>query len=425
VADVPDGGADLVFVCTPVETNVEVLRECAAKGVRAAFVMTAGYGEIGDAGRRAEAELVAVAAELDLLLAGPNGQGVVSTPSALCAQMVAPYPPPGRIAVASQSGNIVSSIENLARHSGVGVSRAVSAGNAAAVGVVDYVEYFADDDATAVALAYLEGVDDGRALFERLRAATAAKPVVLVKGGATGAGRQAAASHTGALATDDRVFTGACRQAGVTLAATVEEAYDAAATFATQPLPPGPNTLVLTTAGGWGVLAADAISRSRLHLVELPPDLRAAIDEKLPPRWSRANPVDLAASETRDTIPEVLELAAAHPDVHAIVFLGLGVQSNQSRLLRTGPFAADEAVGRIASFHERQDERYARAAAEASEATGKPILCATELAVSDPDNPGPRAVRATGRYCAPSAHRAVRALEHLWTHARHGARRAA
>jgi len=221
------------------------------------------------------------------------------------------------------------------------------------------------------------------------------------------------------------VFTGACRQAGVTLAATVDEAFDAAATLATQPLPAGPDTVVLTTAGGWGVLAADAITRSQLRLLELPTDLREAIDAKLPPRWSRANPVDLAAAETRDTIPEVLELLAHHPAVHNVIFLGLGVQSNQARLLRAGAFADAEGVERIASFHERQDERYARVAAEVSAATGTPIVCATELALSDPDNAGPRAVRATGRYCVPSAPRAVRALEHAWVRARHLARRAA
>ncbi|HEX5585880.1 MAG TPA: CoA-binding protein [Acidimicrobiia bacterium] len=422
VDDVPAGAADLVLMCTPAGANAEVLRACAAKGVRAAFVMSAGYGETGEAGRAAEAELVALGAELGILVAGPNGQGLVSTPSALCAQMVAPYPPRGRIGVASQSGNIVSSIANLACHSGVGISRAVSAGNAAAVGVVDYLDYFADDPETAVGLAYLEGIGDGRALYERLRVVAARQPLVLVKGGATEQGSRAAASHTGALATDDRIFQGACRQAGVTLAATVEEAYEAAAMFATQPLPTGPNTVVITTAGGWGVLTADAITRSALHLLELPDDLRDAIDTKLPPRWSRANPVDLAAGETRDTIPEVLALVAEHPDVDAVVFLGLGVQSNVARLMRHGPFADDDGLARIASFHERQDARYATVAAEVSDATGKPILCATELAVTDPDNPGPRGVRASGRYCWSSAHRAVRSLEHAWNHVRHRAR---
>ena len=143
---------------------------------------------------------------------GPNGQGVVSTPAHLCAQIVAPYPPAGRIAIASQSGNFVSSFLNWAVQTGVGVSRAVSAGNAAAVGIADYLEWYADDPATAVSLAYVEGVTDGRALYEHLRSVATRKPVVLVKGGTTSGGVRAAASHTGSLASDDRVFDGMCRR---------------------------------------------------------------------------------------------------------------------------------------------------------------------------------------------------------------------
>ena len=388
------------------------------KGARAAFVMTGGYAETGEAGRRAEAELAAAAQECGILLAGPNGQGIVSTPSSLCAQMVAPYPPAGRIGIASQSGNIVSSFENLAGLSGIGVSRAVSAGNAAVLGVGDYLEYFAGDDATDVGLAYLENVRDGRTLAETLRLVARALPVVLIRGGTTSAGQRAAVSHTGTLASDERVFAGMCRQVGVNVAATAEEAFDAAATFATQPLPRGPNVAVLTTAGGWGVLTADAVARSELTLAPMPDDLLAQVDALLPPRWSRANPVDLAGAETRDTIPDVLALLAAHPAVDSMVFLGSGVQSNQAKLLRTGPYATDEGLERIVAFHERQDERYAQVAADVSKEHGKPVLVATELAVADPDNPGPRAVRASGRLCYSSAHRAVAALEHLWRRAR-------
>ena len=138
---------------------------------------------------------------------------------------------------------------------------------------------------------------------------------MLLKGGATEGGARAAASHTGALAADDKVFDGACRAAGITRAPTVEEAFEAAATFATQPPPPGPNVVVLTTAGGWGVVTADAITRDPdLQLLALPDDLRDAIDGLLPPRWSRNNPVDCAGGETRDTIPDVMGLLAAHPD---------------------------------------------------------------------------------------------------------------
>jgi acetyltransferase len=427
VADIeqlPEGAIDLVFVCTPASANPALLRACAAKGVKAAFLTSAGYGEAGEEGKQAEKELIALADELGILLAGPNGQGVVSTPANLCAQIVAPYPPAGKIGVASQSGNFVSSFLNWSRSSGVGISRAVSAGNAAAVTVADYLDYYADDDATAVGLAYVEGIADGRTLMTRLASVAQRKPLVLVKGGATEGGAQAAASHTGALAANDKVFDGFCRAAGITRTETVEEAFEAAATFATQPLPKGPNVVIMTTAGGWGVVTSDAITRDgQLKLMELPEDLKAQIDTKLPPRWSKGNPVDCAGGETRDTIPEVLEMIAVHPDVHAVIYLGIGIQSNQARLLREGGFYPDHGIDRIVAYHERQDQRFAEAADELSKRTGKPILTATELAVADPENPGPATVRETGRLCYPSGNRAVTALGHLYRAAAFRSRR--
>ena len=419
VDEVPAGEVDLVVVCTPKAANPDLLRACAAKGIRAAFLTSAGYGEAGDEGRRDEAELVRLCDELGILLAGPNGQGVVSTPASLCAQIVAPYPPAGHIGVASQSGNFVSSFLNWSLATGIGISRAVSAGNAAATTVSDYLSFYAEDPATSVGLAYVEGIADGRGFADQLAAITPRMPMVLVKGGATAAGARAASSHTGSLTTDDRVFDGVCRQVGVTRAATVEEAFEAAATFATQPLPRGGRVVVMTTAGGWGVVTADAIGRDRsLTLAPLPADLLAEIDTKLPPRWSRNNPVDLAGGETRDTIPEVMELIAEHDDVDSIVYLGLGIQSNQARMMREGPFYPGHGLERIVAYHERQDQRFAEAAAEISERTGKPILTATELAVADPSNPGPATVSASGRLCYGSANRAVTALGHLTRYAR-------
>lgn len=423
VADIdslPDNAIDLVFVCTPASANPELLRACARKGIGAAFLTSAGYGEAGEEGIRLEAELVALADELGILLAGPNGQGVVSTPAKLCAQIVAPYPPAGAIAVASQSGNFVSSFLNYARQTGVGISRAVSAGNAAALGVADLVEWFGTDPATKVALTYVEGISDGRGLMERLARVTAHKPVVLIKGGATDKGARAAASHTGALAANDAIFDGACKAGGVTRAANVEEAFEAAATFATQPLPLGPNVVVLTTAGGWGVVTSDAIANDgSMQLMTLPEDLLAQIDTKLPSRWSRNNPVDCAGGETRDTIPEVMAMIAEHKSVDAIIYLGLGIQANQARLMREGRFHPDHGLDRIVEYHERQDARFAQAAHDLSVATGKPILLATELAVADPNNSGVRTVRETGRLCYASGNRAAVALGHLYRYAVH------
>jgi acetyltransferase len=300
----------------------------------------------------------------------------------------------------------------------------VSVGNAAATGVPDFLDHFADDPATATAIAYIEGVGEGRALMERLRSVAERMPVVVAKGGRSSAGARAAASHTGALASDDRVFAGACRQAGAVRVGGVEEAYEAGATFATQPLPAGPRVAVVTTAGGWGVLASDALAAaSNVELAPLPADLLAGLDDVLPPRWSRNNPIDLAGGETKDTVPTVLDLVARHPEVDAVLVLGLGIQANQARMERLGPFYPGHGLERIVAFHERQERRYQEAAAALIGETGKPILVASELAVCDPDNPAVAAIRELGHLCYPSAERAVRALDHLWWYARWRRRR--
>jgi acyl-CoA synthetase (NDP forming) len=426
VSEVPEGQADLVFVCTPTGVNPALLRACAARGVKAAFVASAGYGEAGDEGKKLERDLVKLADSLGMLLAGPNGQGLVSTSVSLCAQIVAPYPPPGPISMASQSGNIGSSFMNYGCLNGVGFSKGVSCGNSAQLELADYLEYYAADPETRVSLAYLEGVEDGRRFLDVAREHSLAKPLVVVRGGVTERGKRAASSHTGALASDDRVFSGVCRQAGIARAATVEEAYDAAACFATQPLPRGRRTLVFTVAGGWGVLTADACVQAGLDLIPLPEDLRDAIDKLVPARWSRGNPIDLAGGETRETIPEVLDLAAAHPEVDAIVYLGIGIQAAQANVFKSGPYYPDYGLDRMASFHEMQDRRYALAAAEASQRHDKPILVATDLVYTDRayGNAGPLGVAESGRIAYPSGHRAIRTLVHMIRYADWRARRA-
>ena len=412
VSQVPEDAADLVFVCTPAQTNADLLRACRARGVRAAFIASAGYGEAGEAGKQAERELVALANDLGMLVAGPNGQGVISTERSMCAQIVAPYPPRGRISIASQSGNLVSSFLNYAVESGIGVSKAISAGNSAQTSLADYVEYYGVDPDTAVVLAYLENVGDGRRFADVLRAASLRKPIVLVRGGAAAEGQRAAASHTGALASDDRVFDGVVRQCGALRAPSVEHAFEWAASFATQPLPRGRRTVVFTTAGGWGVLAADACAQNGLSLIALPDDLRAKIDTVVPPRWSRNNPVDLAGGETRDTVAQVMDWIVAHPDVDALIHLGIGIQAGQANAFKSGRFYPGHGLDRIVEFHQRQDRRYAAVAREVSEKHGKPVLTCSELVNTDRHygNSGPVGVKEEGRLCYPSAHRAIAAL---------------
>ena len=420
IAEIPPGRADLVFVCTPVGANVGLLRACAKIGVRAAFVASGGYREAGPQGRGLEDELVETANELGMVLAGPNGQGVISTPVSMCAQIVAPYPPPGRIAVVSQSGNLLSSFLNYSVQTGVGVSKAISVGNSAQTNIADYLEYFAADPETDVVLAYLEGIPDGRRFVQAVQKLTPNKPLVVLKGGVATAGQRAALSHTGSLATDERVFQGVCRQLGILRAPSVEHAFEWAASLATQPLPAGERVIVFTTVGGWGVLTADACAQTGLDLIALPEEIEARISSMVPDRWSRNNPIDLAGGETRDTVPEILDLLCSHPQVDAVLQLGLGIQGATANVFQTGEFYPDHGLDRMADFHQRQERRYAQAAAAASQRHAKPVLTTTELVYTDREygNAGPLAVRETGRVCYPSAHRAVAALGSLVEYAR-------
>ncbi len=420
IAEIPPGRADLVFVCTPVGANVGLLRACAKIGVRAAFVASGGYRDAGPQGRRLENELVETANDLGMVLAGPNGQGVISTSVSMCAQIVAPYPPAGRIAVVSQSGNLLSSFLNYSVQTGVGVSKAISVGNSAQTNIADYLEYFAADPETDVVLAYLEGIPDGRRFIQAVQKLTPTKPLVVLKGGVAAAGQRAALSHSGSLATDDRVFQGVCRQLGILRAPSVEHAFEWAASLATQPLPAGERVVVFTTVGGWGVLTADACVRAGLELIALPEEIEAKISSMVPDRWSRNNPIDLAGGETRDTVPEILDLLCGHHEIDAVVQLGLGIQGATANLFQTGQFYPGHGLDRMANFHQRQERRYAQAAAAASQRHATPVLTTTELVYTDREygNAGPLAVRETGRVCYPSAHRAVAALSALVEYAR-------
>ena len=279
VDQVPAGTADLVLVCTPPQTCPDILRSAASRGIGAAFIASGGFREAGAEGARAEKELIDLAHSLGLVVAGPNGQGLISTPAKLAAQIVAPVPPPGPIAVASQSGNLVSAFMNHAAHSGVGISRAVSAGNAAMVGVVDYLGWFAGDPHTKAMAAYVEGSGRRPAIRDRHPGGVRREAGGFwSKEGPLLGVRRPRPAIPGRWPPTTGYSTAWCARAAQCGPPTIEEAFDAVAAFATQPLPAGPRTVVLSSAGGWGFIAADAVSKSNLELIPLPADLEAAID---------------------------------------------------------------------------------------------------------------------------------------------------
>tara|TARA_Y100000766_G_scaffold285094_1_gene306330 strand:- start:749 stop:2206 length:1458 start_codon:yes stop_codon:yes gene_type:complete len=407
---IPKDSIDVAMICLGPKQTIAVLPELAEKGVKAGFVVSGGFRESDAEGVELEDELVYVANSLGITIAGPNGQGFVSTPANLCSQIVSPYPPMGNISIASQSGNILSAMLNLSRAKNIGIARAISIGNQAQLGIADYIRYFGRDSETKVVVAYVEGLPNGRDFYNSLKEVSNGKPVIVVRGGTTSDGAKAASSHTGSLASDQKIFETAVIQAGGILANDPNEAFEFATAFATKPLPVGRKVIVVTTAGGWGVITADAISRSNLELLELPQDLEEQINEYLPPRWSKSNPVDLAGGETRDTIPALIPLILEHPQVDSMIFLGLGIQGNVARTYIESPVATTE-TKKMANFHISQEKRYAEAIMQASKDFEKPVFVATEIGITDSHNAGPKTLKDFGEACFSSPLTAVKALE--------------
>ena len=237
------------------------------------------------------------------------------------------------------------------------------------------LEYLAHDDGTACVLVYLEGIDDGRRLFDVARAASLQKPVVVLRGGLTDQGGKAAASHTGAMAGSAAVYEAAARQAGLVTCTSVQEALDLATALGHLPLPKGRRVAIVTNGGGAGVLAADEMTRHKLTLIDPPAELLAELDEILPPFWSRRNPFDMVATAGGEVGPRVAAAVARCPEVDAVVVLSvLGVPNTGDEV------RIQSATGDYDDFSP-WEKRYLDGVAELMAETGKPIINVPDLPI--------------------------------------------
>jgi len=310
VDDLPEE-PDLVLVVVGGHQVVGVLESCARRHARAVVVITAGFAETGVEGAEVERELARIAADAGMTLIGPNCVGLVSNERDLfITGFIVMSPPLANVSLVSQSGSMGPVVVATCEQRGIGLDKFLSVGNEAAVSAVDVLDYLHEDPGTKCAMLYMEGVSDGRHFFDVARRTTRQKPVVVLRGGRTEAGSQAAASHTAALAGSGAVFEAAARQAGVVTATTPDELVDVAACLAYLPLPRGRRVAVVTNGGGPGVLAADEVALNNLTLAELPEDLLAELDTLFPPFWSRRNPLDLVAAGFGDEGLRCLELLA-------------------------------------------------------------------------------------------------------------------
>ena len=296
VADVPDP-VDLAMILIPGPAVPQALEDCGLRGIRAAIIGSGGFRETGAEGKALEARCLEIARRHQMRILGPNCIGLLDTHLPMDTTFLPlPGPIPGDIAFLSHSGAICEAVIDWARGQGFGLSRLVSLGNQMDLNEADLLAPTAADPHTRVIAMYLEGVGDGQAFIREARKVMREKPVVAIKVGRSQAGRDAVASHTGALAGRDAAYGAAFRKAGVIRAESSEEMFDWARALAWCPLPRGRQMAVLTNAGGPGAIAADALEANGLKLADLSDATRAALREQLPRAASVRNPVDALAS---------------------------------------------------------------------------------------------------------------------------------
>jgi acetyl coenzyme A synthetase (ADP forming)-like protein len=288
-----DGLVDVAVITVPAPAVLSALKECADKGVGAAVVISAGFRESGEDGRKREAELREWLRGKPIRVLGPNCLGWIRPSRRLNLTFAPGMPETGGIAFVSHSGALAVAILDWARERRMGFSLFASLGNQADLTEADVLETVTVDSETRVIAAYIEGVADGRRFFKALCAAAAVKPVVLLKTGRSAEGARAVSSHTGALAGSDQAFDAAVKQAGALRAGTVEELFDLARGLVSQPLPRGRRLLVVTNGGGLGIVATDAAREAGLAVDPLDAAVRERLTAVLPSTASSVNPVDL------------------------------------------------------------------------------------------------------------------------------------
>lgn len=331
LAEVPRP-VDLAIIVVPKEMVPDTLRECVAAGIRAAIVITAGFGEAGAEGKALEQEVVAVAREGGIRIVGPNTMGVYSAyPSRMQAIMTASQFTRGGVAILSQSGNLGTCLADRFIRREIGISRLVSSGNEADLTVEDYLDYLETDDKTKVICLYVEGVRQGGRFIDTIKRITATKPVILLKGGTGTIGAEAAMSHTGALAGSFKVFRAICSQANIMVADTIDEMVDIAGLLLSQPEIKGRKIGIVTQGGGLGVISADLCEAAGLEIPPLSDRVVRMLDAYLPPFWSRRNPVDLVAPGKVSMITDSIAALLKYADMDAIILLGLGYMTSRAR----------------------------------------------------------------------------------------------
>lgn len=316
VKEIP-GEVDVAIFAIPANLVAAALKEVGEKGIPGAVLIPSGFAETGNA--EAQQELVDIGRQYDVRLMGPNIYGFYYTPKNLCATFCTPYDVKGNAALSSQSGGIGMAILGFSRSAQMGVSAIVGLGNKSDIDEDDLLTFFDQDDATQVVAMHLEDLKDGRAFAEVARETSKKKPVVVLKAGRTSLGAKAASSHTGALAGNDKIYDDVFRQAGVIRAKSLQQLLQFSRGLPVLPTPQGENVVIITGAGGSGVLLSDACVDNGLNLMSMPDDLDKAFREYIPPFGAAGNPVDITGGEPPQTYANTIRLGLEEERIHALI----------------------------------------------------------------------------------------------------------
>jgi acetyltransferase len=312
---------DLAIIAIPARLVPQTLRDCIEKRVKSAVIISAGFKEAGTEGIVLEEELRTLVRESGIRVLGPNCLGIINTANNLNATFAAGMLPKGRLSFFSQSGALGIAILDWAIGNKIGFSKFISLGNKADLNETDFIEYFINDPETDIILGYIEDVVDGRKFLEIAQKATKVKPIILVKSGGTQAGARAASSHTGALAGSENAFNAAFKQTGIMRANGIEDLFETAKAFNSGKLPVGNNLLILTNAGGPGIIAADTAEKIGINLPQLSRETVEQLMSVLPKNASLYNPVDIIGDATAERYAAALERVIDDPNIDGILII--------------------------------------------------------------------------------------------------------
>ncbi len=322
VTDIPNK-IDLAVVTVPAEKVLSLIPELKKKGIKNVLLISSGFGEVGAEGKALEQELVKNARAAGILIFGPNTMGICNPYISLYCTGSHVRPKAGSTVLVTQSGNLGTQLLAFAAKEDIGIRAFGGSGNEAMITIEDTLDGFEVDELTKTVVLYIESIKNGQRFYESAKRVGRKKPVIVLKGGRTSAGANAAASHTGAMASDIKVFMAACRQAGIIQAENPMDLLDLSAAFSSLPLPKGNRVGLLTLGGGWGVVASDLCMENGLEIPKLSDEIISRINKLLPPFWSHANPIDVVGDMNTEIYMKILEELIQWSECDAIIHMGI------------------------------------------------------------------------------------------------------